>query len=112
MVDDLYFSGIKISSSFRPVMVNQPLSEVHRVVISSQLNKFSVKNPGRYIFLASIIFFSGAKYMLDRFLCDALLVHSFSDGFKSTLFSLVFSGNSVGVGKDFSVLLVDVIFNL
>jgi len=43
VTDDLYFHGIKIRSSFRPVLINQPGADSERSRFKSQIDKFTIK---------------------------------------------------------------------
>jgi hypothetical protein len=73
--DDLYFYGIKIKSSFRPVMINQPSSDRNRSVIQGQINKFSMSNPKMYTFLLTIVFLVITTLSAKSYMRGLLEVH-------------------------------------
>jgi len=72
MVDDVYFEGIKIKSSFRPVLVNQPASEQDRGRFLSQLEKFTLKRDFNSVsttfLLALVLYFYYIQPVLNEVL--------------------------------------------
>jgi len=43
MVDDIYVDDVKIKSSFRPVLINQPSADKERLAFAAELDKFTFK---------------------------------------------------------------------
>jgi hypothetical protein len=112
MSDDLYFDGIKIKSSFRPVMVNQPSADRYRVVIQSQINKFSVENSKRYILVIFMLFLASIICILGVHISGIVGVNSFREGFNESLFSLVFNSGITNIDRDFRGIISGILFSV
>jgi len=67
VVDDLYYDKIKLKSSFRMVMVNQPSFENSRTYFQNQLKKFSFTLNIQSIFSLFVLFLFLWYYVSSNF---------------------------------------------
>lgn len=89
LVDDIYFYNIKIYSSFRQVMINQPSSEADRTILKNQLDKFSFNINYFIIFIFFFIFIT-----FNIFRSDNLYLLTLNNEILKCLFSIVFDDSS------------------